>query len=58
MKPRELLIRVLYAPVQQLDREIMCIKPMEGLASLDRILGAEGSGVVEEVGSELKNKQL
>lgn len=36
----------------------MSIKPMEGLVSLERILGAEGSGVVEEVGSELQNKQL
>ena len=58
LKTRELLIRVLYAPVQQLDREIMSIKPMEGLVSLERILGAEGSGVIEEVGAELAYQNL
>ena len=36
----------------------MSIKPMEGLVSLERILGAEGSGIIEEVGSELADKGL
>lgn len=36
----------------------MSIKPMEGLVSLERILGAEGSGVIEEVGAELANQNL
>ena len=36
----------------------MSIKPMEGIGSLQRILGAEGSGIVEEVGSELVAKNI
>jgi NADPH:quinone reductase-like Zn-dependent oxidoreductase len=38
--------------------EIMSIKPVEGTESLERILGAEGSGIIEETGSELANSNL
>ena len=31
----------------------MSIKTIEGASSLDRILGAEGSGIIEDVGSGL-----
>ena len=50
---RQIFIRVLFAAVEQLDLEIMTIKPIEGVQSLDRSLGAEGSGIIEDVGSKL-----
>jgi hypothetical protein len=44
---------VLFAAVEQLDLDVMAIKPIEGMHSLDRSLGAEGSGIIEDVGSKL-----
>ncbi len=48
--------------MEQLDIEIMAIKPIEGVHSLDRSLGAEGSGVIDSVGAglsqDLKGKKV
>lgn len=43
----KVLIRVLYAAVEQLDRAILAMKPLEGA---ECALGAEGCGVIERVG--------
>ena len=61
--PRQVLIRVYFAPVTNFDKACICqCKSLEKVESKEKHeackMGSEGSGIIEEVGSDLLQKNL